>query len=436
MSNRPSDLPSWADSGTIVSPPEQTRDLGFTFRFPPAFQLLNWAWNRFSAWLQHYAEHSTTFEALEDALVTTGQSPLEVGQTCLIDEDDSDDTPLSVAAEYDFTLLANYDGRAVACGGDGVLLALAADGAALGDAVAVRRMNRDGTAAAAYTSTGGLAALLSLESDGAIVVLGSRTDVEVWDYSTTALLWDVNGLAVVTATIPRAVALDTVHVYYTDGDDVVACLRATGVEVWRYDHGAEVASIAVDGEALYLIGEPSAGDSMTIRRLRASDGAEVGTATFGWEDDDTVSIGSGAVIAVDEHRLYVVRPTGGPPPTAYVVEGRNKFDGTVLWTFNSVVQGSAVSPNRLVPDQDWLWFAVSAAYGTIDPRTGGIIGIAVAAQPTNDIASDGAAVWLAVQGDDGPAVHKIRRGNTIRSWRRIDQTARHHLPLQQGIVPS
>lgn len=470
MSARPDRIPKWAsdaDPGDVVAPNVPTEEVGFSFRFAPPYQLLNWMHAIESEWTGHFAAHVSTFPTLQAATVTTGADPLQVGQTCLIDEDDSDGAPLTVADEHGLADDARVYGIAACAEGVVVATSVPTPPTANPD-LDVAIIGRDGTLIRSLDSnlqrhTSGSPGV-GVWTDGVIVLVGARLKVRCWDFATGAILWTSEGFTADdwngTSGWTRHVSADTERVYTIEQTEVVALDRGTGAEVWRFDHEGLIGAIAADGEYVYLVGEEGAQDQ-TVRKIRASDGVGLipagGTVEDGlWNRNPAVSDARDAqcftAICVDRDRVYVSRTTGTFDAREYHVDAYSVGTGEQLWTTQVLdAIGNQMRPIGMAVDQDHLWVATRNGLGWLVPpahpeRPPAIAQIDKATGKPGQqrlypdrfafrIASDGAALWV---GDVGSADNllRVRRGNRVRTWRRVDPTARLGVPLAQKLVPA
>lgn len=437
--DRPNQVPQWAtnppDPGNVETPPLAAQRIGWQFRDKMPFQWVNWLWNQVSAWLGHYSQTSSVFKRLEDAVNAPVAAPLQLGATCLVDEDDGG-VALNILDEITIdSLVGNYNVRDVAATATGVFVVVSEDGASVGtDPVLLKRLNRDGTESDVTYSTNGIVGDTKLWADGDIVVLASYNLIECWDYATGALLWSKN----LSNDLSRHVTADTLQVYVTNKSEVYAYRRrdgdggSAGDLEWVHDHGESVWAIACNGETVFVLGM-SGGATDSLQAIRARDGSIVWT-----QDPDSLN-GISAGLACDGPVLYLTR-TKSIVPDVHVTEARRALDGEVSWSVDPDDGGMS-----LAVDQDYLW-RTRGAWELVDKQTGHVLGInayIVGGSPVlaTSIASDGAALWVGLNANaNGVHLLKVARGNRIRHWRRVDPTnpdhAGHLVPLAQELVPA
>lgn len=432
---RPTQVPRWAvsppDPGNVETPPLAAQRIGWGFRDKMPFQWVNWAWNQLSQWANHVSTTVSTFQALQDAVGAPAAAPIEVKQTCLIDEGDTGQATAIVQEITIGSLVGDHDVRAVAATATAVFVAGNVSGAKAGlDPMWLKRLNRDGTESdVSYSTSAKLTGAARLWADGDIVVFASYDLIECWDYATGALLWSK---PITASSLVRDVTADTLHVYFTESNHVRAYLRRTGASAWSHDHGEPVFALACNHKAVFMLGK-SGGSDDSLKALDPTDGSLIWS-----EDPDSVSQ-AGAGLACDGPILYITRQATPGPTDTYKIEARTTFNGTQVWERDT-------DPVRsLTVDHEHLWD--SAGPWQLRAKRGGRVVTFNGYTDGNgdvfaqSVATDGSALWVGVMANtNGAHVLRVSRGSTIQHWRRVEPGNPDHagylVPLAQELVPA
>ena len=433
MTTRPTDTPSWATAPIppttdVVEPPDGLQLIGWkSFEKPPA-GFVNWAWNRFSDWVAHFASSASVFPTLQAAARAPLTAPLVVGDSCLIDEADGGTPGDITVASLDAVIVTvrslDVDGNAVAIAGE--------DGA-LTDRV--RIVERDGTGFIQEpTLTNAVSGFTRVLMDGVDLVVvytdGTTVSVECFDIATNTSKWVVTPL--VAASIAFDVAWDDARVYLVSTNpngELVALSRTTGATLYTYNHSgvavAALSSVATDGKLVFVQGQASGHASgATIRGIVAANGFDaageggLGTDAFlAWDVVQGSPPLVPGVLATDGRSLF-----GGS--SASLVEIRGVGDGVL-----TASRATPTNPDSIIVDQDYLFVLQN---GELNAYNKLFATEAWRAPIASFFASDGTAVFTG--GSSGG--DRIARGNHRPTrFRRVDPTTEKHLPLRQLLVP-
>lgn len=457
--DRPNVSPQWGEaSGASVSTPSTSkRNQGWFENESPAHDFENFMKRMYGQWLKHLGGTVSTFTSLLDACSATGEFPIANGDTCFIDEGyDPGDRFLEPLAAYDPEDYATTSRLIYALCSDGrYIYTVSADPGTLSDPAQIRRISRETGAVDGSWSCTTTAVVTGedwdLWTDGDILVFGSSDALEVFDVvAGGSPTWTK-----APATADRKVWADTVHVYQTRGDDVVAFDRATGTQVWVFDHGAPVWAITSDGTYVYVFGEPSGHASgADLRCINAADGAaattEGGTSAGTGDEWDLVLAptpsagGRGDIALGGGGELFIYYHQGVGTGTA-VISSRDPIDGSEQWT--SAQMTSHASDFVVAEDRIYglnrggrliaLSYDGTEHYGP-EPESSGPV--RTYTFPTQ-FCHDGSYLWTGgLIEDNGSTVvatlGKWSVGSKIRHWKRINPANKYALPLQQLIVPA
>lgn len=423
MTTRPTDTPDWASApsgGSVVTEPPTSKQLQgwLDFERPPS-AYLNWAWNRFAAWVQHFAASSSVFPTMEDAINAPNTAPLVVGDSCWVDEADGGFPGEEVIA--DLFNGATMGFKISACGA--FVAAAVEDG---GGNLEINLANRDGSGVFlkfAPTSVGTLASVRRILTDGVSVLVaytvtaGAVQTVESFDAATGASNWVSTPL---TGGVINDIGWNQIHVYVVgsnNGRELVAVDRTTGATVYAYDHsGVAVAglrSVAANGQLVFVAGAASGHASLaTLRGILALTGADaageggLGIDANAWDQAPTIGIFNGTLVT-DGRTLYVTEG-GGVRATG---------------TANGVAVGDvfpAPTGNSLSVDQDYV-FVDDIGY---DKGTRAAVWTGFA-----PVVTDGTAVFSGRR--------RIARGNYgPQRFKLIDPATASRVVMRQVLVPT
>lgn len=401
--------------GDVQAPPVSFQRTGWPFQHAIPYQWRN-ALDNLAAWAgRQLARHGGAgFSALEDALADH-DAPLEVGDTCLIDEDDAGHLPATVADVYasgeDVVAAISATARSV--------FLLAHEGSPTTGVTPLQlvRLNRDGTPNATAYAVAGVFGGVDVYSDGQYVAVGSHEALEVFDHDTGVLLWT----APLTQQSRRRITGDHRHIYVTDGSGAYAFTRDAGVASPFPGTSDDIFDIATDGVRLYgarpndlVVWDIDSATVDGTRALTASDGA---------------------AMCADGHHVYIAALSGA---AELALEARQLETGSTIWQvdlerWDGAADVRMSSVQALVHDGDFLWLIAGNAWWKIDPANGQIRAHGQHASNAVDVAADGCAVWVALANG---SVARVRRGNRKRLWRRVDPSAAFYLPLHQEMVPA
>lgn len=419
---RPTDIPQWATSpsggATVDEPPTGKQIQGWLpFEKPPS-GAANWAWNRFASWVAQYASTGSAFPTLQGAANAPGAAPLNVGDSCLIDEPDGalpGGTVQDVAADVGVIFTQNVvDGAArsvVWFSGD------------------IKVVERDGSGVIrSIPLTNPVTGVTALITDGDLVIIaydsGTTSTVEAFTIDDGVQAWIVTPVG--PAGIVNHMCMDADRVYLaTDkaASELVALTRATGATEWAYDHAGVLWSVATNGTLVFAAGATSGhASNATLRGVHASDGFDfngeggLGTSPLAWNAVQAANTVQPMSIATDGIVLYAT--TGAGTATLEVWGGA---DG-VLHTSRTI----GTFPLSVAVDQGYV-MAVTAE-GTLGFTLTDILH-AWTGEADGRAISDGAAVFTA----NGK---RIARGNQHpMRFRRVDPSTESWLPLRQLLVP-
>jgi hypothetical protein len=254
------------------------------------------------------------FPTLQGAANAPATAPLNVGDSCLIDEADgpAGTTPGDV-------LVADAD---VAAGADPVTVDVSANEVVFvsGNVPNVRVYSRGGGAllrSAALTNALG-AGIARVLFDGADIVVVYDRNIECFNATTMATKW----VSQIAATfIINDVAWDDVRVYTVSNDpndELQAFNRTTGALIYSYGHqsvagpATPLFSVATNGRLVFVAGDPSnAASGATIRAVDAATGADaageggLGTSLLAWDAVQATQTTAGRLLTTDGKSLYV-----------------------------------------------------------------------------------------------------------------------------------
>lgn len=429
MTTRPTDTPDWASSPTapavVVEPPTPLQTKGWDpFDTPPSGNV-NWAWNRFAIWVQHFAGASSVFTSMEAAVNAPATAPFVIGDTCLVDEADGG-LPGAVVT----TLFPGVVTEISACG---AFVAGAADDG--GGDLEIQIANRDGSGlikTLVPTSVGVFSSIKRMRTDGVdviftyIVTTGSVQTVESINIATGLSNWAVAPLV---GGAIEDIAWNQDHVFVASSDaarQLVALNRSTGATVYAYDHGANLRSVEAGGLLVFVSGLAGTG-AFTTRGVLSLTGADatgsggLGTSAFAWEIVQVGAIGTSTRrMATDSKTLFAGEGALGTT----VVQRYSIADGVAIT--GTIPPGSDII--RLAVDQDYLYISNTGIGAAFDKNSGAKIW---------NSALTGGRIMVA----DGTAAFesdsRLARGNfgPIR-FKRINPATATHVAMRQLLVPT
>jgi hypothetical protein len=431
---RPTDTPEWATApsggATVDEPPGGLQARGWIpFNKPPS-GFVNWAWNRFSDWAAHFASLSSSFPTLQDAVEAPLTAPLNVGDSCLIDEIE---TVVPGAVELDVATTAGIAPVfGVTSGGQYLVYVASAP-------QIFRVVERDGSAVIrTWAPTNPFTTLHDIKTDGVDVIFSyddaTTTTVECFDITTGLAKWTVTPIAV--STFFSNLAIDDERVYLvgdTPAQELVVLNKSTGATVYVYDHSgvatAPLRSVATNGRLVFVAGDASGhASAATLRGIIAATGFDVGNegglgadATgVAWNQVQANLTGANRSMDTDGSTLYVIQNVG--VNAALSVRGC----GSGAEAANVAIRNNSGS---CWVDQDYIVTSSSAEITALAKTS--LAEAWLGAAP-------GGFLWAIT---DGTAVfasggNRLARGNLRpQRFRRVDPTAEKSLPMRQLIVP-
>lgn len=394
MLERPEDLPErWGSSGERgTTPPVQTQRKGFTFRFAPSFQLLNWLFGTLTDWVRHFADRMSVFPSLESAW-----KALPEGGTAFVDEGGAAFVETG-SWEHGVTGFELTGGRFIATGR--LLVSLFAKaGKSPGDpnAFEIRVFDRETLAELALIVPNGRASIIPgfAVSEEGVILLRTHNTAEAWDLKGN-LLWRHEGLIV--ASMFAAFTAPGGRLFYSIGTSVRGVDAMTGDTIFTKDLAAEnvVTGAYRNDDCLYVV-EGTAG----VYNLHK--------VTLGGDVVWTEPVpGTGFTEPLtSDDRIYVAAPVLGGNSSVRAFDPR---DGSELW--------AVTFTNREIfsftKDRDFLYVLLAdpdAEVVRLDPRTGAVL------ESTEGLglpAVDGTALWFV----DSTRFHRLSKGTGMRLFRK------------------
>lgn len=430
---RPTEVPTWATSGSadVDEPSAQRKALGWIAGQPPPAGQFNWWMNLVGSWLTWLAGVPALYDDPADAY-----DAMEDGEVALVWQKEqgrpgADNTAFNLG----FATISDLDV-------DGRRLYYCT--ASLG----YRRLRTSaaGAAEVTYTPTNA-GTVLSIATNGLIVVLAYGNYVEAFTASTGASLWVYDHAAAV-----RDVCLDLLRVYACGepdggGHEVVALNITDGSVLASYDHNGSCYAICTDGKSVVVAGAASGHASgASLRRLTISladatneGGTSADTTGVAWNQVQLVAQDRQHTLATDGTRLFCGYGTGGP---ANSVEVRSLITG-VSYVARMMTAGDLC--RSISCDQDQVFAGIESAAGdgivygfdknTLWPTLRTTTRVA---DPVLAVVSDGASLWYGVQTAATYALYKTYRGRDCpRPWRRMDHDsgAEPFTPWARAIYP-
>lgn len=423
-----SSLFRWATSGTKTEPPAAVKSTGWTDGYSPPHEWVNWIYNVIGTWFTTggvFATPEAAYAALED------------GEQAWVREAE-DENPLTVKTAV--TLGSSFIPLAVC--GDGVYWHVA--GSLGGNAVGYkfeRDIDSGQTIQATYTCANTGTTPVAIATNGQYVAIANGQYVDCFTAEDGTHLWTFDHGANVAAV---AVAGDSVYVAGADTGSAAVHRVAisgggAGTATWSYDHSADVSGIAVAFPRVFFTAAASShGSGAKMRALNYQNGADAaneggtGADTTGVAWDSTVPSGALLWFRADGKRLY-----GYVSGTVY---SYSPVDGSQLASQAGVPgeAGIAVGDRHIYVARN----ASSTAYMyALDKVTLDLIGKSAVNSGIgpyvgeNGMAFDGAAGVIVSNALTNNAARFAALNPAPRLWERTDFTSNQHLPWRGLIHP-
>lgn len=454
MSNPPEELTEWAVGapvGNVIEPAASRKTSGWRpdgLDVPPA-QTQNWVDYVNHLWNEHFAGSSAHYDKIEDAIdgVVSTSRALVVGETCILDEDDTDNVPGSWERRSG---MPTNTGDVVSVDVGGNVVVYTSDNVnAAGVAAWACIREFSGSAIQTYSKTN-VGDPKRVITDGVYVAMCYDVYVECWTIDgTQQWVYDHGGIV-------HDIAMDATHVYIcgaestagpADNEFARALTLAAGAVTWSYQHSAAASgdilfSIATDGNRVYLSGTASTfAGNYTMRAIRADNGYDAnnqgGTGqdldNRSWDLATTPGVITG-LLATDGRRLFAGFAGGNPRLVLGCADGA---------TIHSIASAQPIS--SVAVDQDNAYFVeINGTISTVFVYSKADMSMIWKAQ--HDIggtpqiiyavASDGAAVFagLEIVGGGLEALGRLYRGNRPEVWKRVDASNDNRV-MRQLLVP-
>lgn len=424
MTDRPADVTEWASSGSTTAPSSTRTANGWVGGDVPPAEQVNYLYNLWSSWLVYLAG-AGRHTALGDAA-----TELDVGETAIVDEYDGNSRPGSSIANG----ASGVSSQPIFMLSTGRYL-IVAQTATIGTILVA--YNRDDITASPTTisTSYAIAAITALASNGDQLVVAAGDEIEAFTVGTWASLWTYDHGAQV-----ADVAIDGTRVYLggasgTGSRRVRAIGISDGVADWSIDHGADVTHVEVTQGRCIIAGAPSSYASNSNLRAIDKETGNDATGECAGASTDTTGLAWNRLIsndvtamATDGLRLYVGYDSTIAPAT---VEARDLHRGALL---HSVQLNSTAYVYSLDADHELLVVGTHEdPSGT--PDTGYVWALrkgdlAEAWQFRNfdsthkavwSVACDGTGVFACLDHSGSP-VQRLARGNRPTLFRRVAAT--------------
>jgi len=446
---RPTDLPTWASAPVnpaddVKEPPASKQAGGWLFEEPPPYNFVNWFWNRVASWAQHFSATASRFEQPEDAVENAGPvlagAVFPVGGTCLV-KGDEDNIP-GATHTADAAALGASGGTVAASGRSFAVQFGDPDAGGAGD---IEVFRRDGTGTKISTILAAATRTPRLLNDGVHVAWADGNSIRLNNHDNGTSVYSV-------ALAPGAIndiawTHDRIYVVGTFASGQLKAInRLTGATIWSYDHNADLHSVAVYGNQVFVAGDASGhGSGATIRSVRASDGFDnageggLGTDALQWDAVQGTPSTLQHMLAADGRGLYVGQ--------GQEVDVRGLADGLVVDSittpFTDDVRSVNIDHERLVVgtsnrttggggsgalhvfDRDTLAQVWRYRDGAGDTRI-------------HDTATDGHALFVAQEIGLANTLPRLYRGTRTGWWQRVDPSTSAALAigaLRQLLIP-
>jgi len=176
---------------------------------------------------------------------------------------------------------------------------------------------------------------------------------------------------------PIGIAFDGANIWVTNSSAVTKLLASTGAVVGTYNVGEAPYGVAFDGADIWVAN----GGSNTVTKLRASDGACVGTCTF--------SVGASPTgVAFDGTNIWVANQDDD------TVTKLLASTGAVLGTY-----GVGPGPSAVGFDGENIWVA-GGDVTKLAASNGAVLGTFSAGNGPTGVAFDGANIWVVNTGSN------------------------------------
>lgn len=403
---KPATVPTHDTNGTLLTtPPSGILSDGYQALDKPAAGWFNWLFywiTQWIAWLQTAKPTFDTTEAAYDALTT--------GDWAWVYENDKN-YRLGIDTVGTAGGTANTDVSAICVNGTHVFYA---HGAANPIMVARAALN---TTVRTFTRTNA-GTVVKLLTNGTYLFAAYGNYVEAWTISTGASAWVYNHGAAVYDLAVHSSRLCLVGASGTGTKHARGLLQSTGGVQWSYAHGDATVTLfsvcAIPG-AFVVAGNAStfasAANMRALAFLTGNDATnEGGTAA------DTTGVAWNAVQANDSVDRVLAGDRQGlwwfddVANTAYVLD---RYSGAVLTSYDIVDQ-----VNGIAVDQDHLYVAGDARVWCLDKRTLRPRWAYPTTYDVDGVATDGAAVFVALGATPANGVLRLPRGNRPHPFRK------------------